>query len=83
MFLELNGTNLTSIMSFDSRSMQSLLNPKHSNLFSEEYPIFYKNKLEKGRADDIKFYYQNAIDTAIANDQTRSIEKIIEYLVKY
>ena len=57
MFLEINGTNLTSIMSFDSRSMQSLLDEKHSNLFSEEYPIFYKNKLEKGKPDNIKFYY--------------------------
>ena len=44
-------------MSFDSRSIQSLLDEKHSNLFSEEYPIFYKNKLEKGKPDNIKFYY--------------------------
>jgi len=57
MFLELNGTNLTSIMSFDSRSMQSLLDEKHADLFSEEYPIFYKNKMDKGKDDEHKFYY--------------------------
>ena len=48
-FLEFNGTNLTSIMSFDSRSMASLLNEKHTDLYSEEYPIFYKNKVDKGK----------------------------------
>lgn len=57
MFLELNGTNLTSLMSFDSRSMQSLLDEKHSNLFSEEYPIFYKNKIDKGKIGQHKYYY--------------------------
>jgi len=43
-FLELDGANMTSILSFDSRSMAALLAEKHKQYFSADFPIFYKNK---------------------------------------
>jgi len=51
-FLELNGTNMTSIMGFDSRSMSILLSDDNKALFSDEYPIFYKNKICKGNVEN-------------------------------
>jgi len=44
-FLELDGTNLTSILSFDSRSMEYLLDERFNEYFDKNYPIFYKNKI--------------------------------------
>lgn len=62
-FLELDGANMTSILSFDGRSMMHLLNEEvGGELFSEEYPIFYRNKIKKGNN---KYYYKNAIDRAL------------------
>ena len=44
-FLEFDGTNMASILSFDSRSMEHLLSDEFQDKFSDEYPIFYKNKI--------------------------------------
>jgi len=44
-FLELNGTNMVSILSFDSRSMSYLLSDQFAQHFSKEYPLFYRNKI--------------------------------------
>lgn len=44
-FLEFDGMNMTSILSFDGRSMKYLLDDKFSEYFSKEFPIFYKNKI--------------------------------------
>ena len=46
-FLELNGTNMASILSFDSKSMKILLDDKNKEHFQSEYPLFYKNKIQK------------------------------------
>lgn len=43
--LELDGSNITSLLSFDSRSMQYLLDDKFGEHFTEETPIFYKQKI--------------------------------------
>ena len=61
-FLELDGNNMTSILSFDSRSMERLLSDDFSEHFSDEYPVFYKNKLNKGTILKPKYFYRNAID---------------------
>ena len=45
---ELDGSNMVSILSFDSRSMSYLLNDQFKSFFSFEYPLFYKNKIQKG-----------------------------------
>jgi len=47
-FLELEKQNLVSVLSFDSRSIKTLLSEKHEHLFVSEYPIFYKTRDIKG-----------------------------------
>jgi len=74
---------MCAVMSFDSVSLSFLLNDSNSALFSEEYPIFYKNKNIKGRYQKDKYCYRNAIDIAIKYDQSRAVGAIINYLVKY
>ena len=44
-YLELDCSNLVSILSFDSGSMQFLLDEKFDDWFSEDFPLFYKNKI--------------------------------------
>ena len=46
-FLEFNGSNMISILSFDSRSTKSLTDEKHAEFFDEKFPIFYVNKIQK------------------------------------
>jgi hypothetical protein len=60
--MELDGTNMASILSFDGRSMSQLLSKEFEAHFSDEYPIFYKNKLNKGTNTKPKYFYRNAID---------------------
>ena len=61
-FLEFDGANMTSILSFDNRSMNRLLSDEFDEHFSAEYPIFYKNKLNKGTIHKPKYFFRNAID---------------------
>lgn len=63
-FLELDGTNLLSILSFDSRSMELLLSPDKERFFNEKYPLIYKNKMTK-KNNPNKFFYRSAIDNAL------------------
>lgn len=63
-FLELDGTNMASILAFDSRAMKYLLDEKHSDFFCDDYPLFYKNKMVKLNNRD-KFFYRSAIDMAL------------------
>ena len=44
-FLELNGSNMVSILSFDSRSLSFLLSDDFQEYFRDDYPMFYKNKI--------------------------------------
>jgi hypothetical protein len=71
-FLELNGTNMVTILSFDSRSMKSLLGEHNYKYFSCDYPIFYKNKIQKKDNKD-KFFYRSAIDLAIKTNQLSAV----------
>jgi len=58
---------MTSILAFDSGSMEALLNDNNSEYFDEKYPIIYKNKIPKKQGHD--YYYRTAIDTAMRNNQ--------------
>ena len=80
-FLELGGANFCSILSFDSMSMQSLLHDDNDKYFSEEYPIIYKNKMKK--KDGNGYYYTNAIENALKNNQVKAVNLLIKYIVKY
>ena len=85
-FLELNGTNMTSILSFDSRSMSYLLGDEFSSYFSKEYPLIYRNKIQKGKAkknQECKFFYRSAIDSALKCNQVKAVETIMQYVVDY
>lgn len=65
-FLELDGSNMASILAFDSGSVESLLSSENSKYFSSEFPIIYKNKIEKkGRQG---YYYLSAVDCALKNN---------------
>ena len=76
-YLELDGSNMASILSFDSGSMSYLLDDQFDSYFSDEFPIFYKNKIRKGTIvpfDDVKLYhisnkyfYRSAIDNSLRN----------------
>jgi len=81
-FLELDGANMASILSFDSKSLALLLNEKNSKYFHNEYPLFYKNKITKSNNQE-KYYYRSAIDNALRNNQIRAVGYIINYMVKY
>lgn len=45
---ELDGANMVSILSFESRSMQYLLSEKFNSNFDQSVPLFYKIKSQKG-----------------------------------
>ena len=40
-FLELDGSNMVSILSFDSNSIKQLLCEENEQYFNEEYPVVY------------------------------------------
>ena len=46
---------MTSILAFDSRSLSILLSDDNQHLFDPEYPIFYKNKINKGKIEKKSF----------------------------
>lgn len=81
-FLELDGTNMVTILSFDSRSLSVLLNDDHSSYFTPQFPLFYKSKIQKTDNKD-KFFYRSAIDMAIQNNQLTAASCILEYITKY
>ena len=51
--------NMVSMLSFDSRSMEFLLDDGFEEHFSVKYPIFYNNKIRKGDKDE--YFHTNAI----------------------
>ena len=79
-FLEFDGANMASILSFDSRSMNHLLDDTNNEHFTDEFPIFYRNKILKGKD---KYYYRSAIDRALRCNQVRAVSLIIKYIVRY
>lgn len=80
-FLELGCTNFCSLLAFDSWVMSYLLDDRHSEHFSEEYPIIFKNKFLKNNGK--KYYYTNAINIALKNHQIKAVQVLISYIVKY
>jgi len=58
---------MVSILAFDSGSMTHLLSEDNECYFSEEFPIIYKNKVEKKGGKG--FFFTTPIDYAIRNNQ--------------
>jgi len=65
--MELDGANLVSILSFDSRSMKHLLDDSNNQYFNSEFPLFYKNKITKSNNKD-KYFYRSAVGSALRNN---------------
>ena len=59
---------MVSILSFDSRSMSFLLSDKFEEHFSFDFPLFYRNKIQKGKDSESKFFYRSAIDSALRSN---------------
>lgn len=81
--MELNGSNFCSMLAFDSRSMMFLLGDQFKSHFTIRYPVFYQNKHNKGSFQKPKYFYRNAVDIALENNQSRSVQAIIDYIIKY
>ena len=81
-FLELDCSNMVSILAFDSRSMSYILDESNERFFDREYPLFYKNKICKHNNKD-KFFYRSAIDNALRTNQVSAIASMIKYITKY
>ena len=56
---------MVSILAFDSSTMKQLLSGQDPKYFSEEFPIFYRNKVLNSDDDE---EYNNAIDVAFAHN---------------
>jgi hypothetical protein len=61
--------------------MKYLLDKKFERFFSEEYPIIYKNKMLKKNGKE--YYYTNAIENALKNNQVHAVNLLINYIVKF
>jgi hypothetical protein len=73
---------MCSILAFDSASMDCLLSDKNKKYFNKKYPIIYKNKIPKKWGDEL-YYYSNAIDNALKNNQIKAVNMCIDYIVKF
>jgi hypothetical protein len=65
-FLEFDLANFCCMLAFNSRAMGVLLSKENSKYFTREFPVIYKNKMEK--RDGSGYYYSNAIETALRNN---------------
>ena len=71
-FLELGYKSMIPYISFDMRSIANILNEKNTEYFDKKFPIFYAG--EDGNSP---------IDIALENDQIRSVNLMINYVVQY
>jgi hypothetical protein len=91
--MELDGSNLLSVLAFDSRTMAHLLQEEFDDYFTEEFPLFYKQKIVKGkfipqegedsRKLNSKYMCKNALDNALAQNQVGAVRMVIGYITKY
>lgn len=81
-FLELDGSNMVSILAFDSGSMEVLLSDDNEKFFNPEYPVIYRTKIPK-KNNKSNYFYFSAIDNALKNNQIKAINLMIDYISKY
>ena len=79
---------MLSILAFDSFAIKSLLSDRYAEYFEPEYPLFYKNRYNAVRYDEVRgpvkvYRYNNAIDVAINNNAIRGVNLIIQHIVKH
>lgn len=71
-FLELGIKSMIPYLAFDSRSIRTLLSEENEKHFSADFPVFYKN--QDGTS---------AIDVCLGNNQIRSVNLMINYIIKF
>jgi hypothetical protein len=54
------------MLGFNSQAIENLLSEKNDKYFQKEFPVIYKNKMEK--RDGSGFYYSNVIENALKNN---------------
>ena len=77
---------MTTILAFDSKSLQYLLDEKHKKYFDTNFPIIYKTKIYRKineRNRQIDYYYKSAVDVALKNDQALGLSCIVEYIAQF
>ena len=84
---------MMSMLAFDSRSLVYLLSDQFDDYFSSDFPIFYRQKIQKGKPisysdphlfkKNNKYFFRSAIDNALKNNQVQGIQLIINYIVSY
>lgn len=79
--MEFDGSNVISVLSFESQALKYLLSVNFKKFFDPVYPLFYKNKYQ--RIGSNSNFYRNAIDGAINLNQAESIELIIKHICTY
>lgn len=77
-FLEFDGANILSVLSFDSKAVESLLHEDNEQYFSEEFPVIYQNKIIKKNGNG--YYLTNPIETALKNNQVAAVKSILKYI---
>ena len=58
---------MAAILAFDSKSIQSIIGEHNADYFTDEFPVFYRNKVAK-KNNPNKYFYRTAIDTALKNN---------------
>jgi hypothetical protein len=71
-FLELEKKSMINYLAFDSKCIHALLDDRNKPYFSREFPLFYK------QANG-----ESAIDDALEKNQIRSVNIMVEYILKY
>jgi hypothetical protein len=82
---------MVQILSFDSRSIRSLLDEKHAALFEDEFPIIFKLDTVKDESNQKMFHRcvregqpalkHSAIDNALDNNQIEATRLMINHVV--
>ena len=80
-YLELDCSNMVSILSFDTHYIKNLLNEENQKFFDNKFPIIYaiKMKSQKHRG----FEYTNAVEVALKRNQLEGVKFLLDYIVKY
>ena len=73
---------MTAILSFDSKSIHSIIGEHNDEFFTDEYPVFYRNKVAK-KNNPNKFFFRSAIDTAMKNNQVQAVHYMIDYIIRF
>jgi hypothetical protein len=79
--LELELSNLLTLISFDNKSIKALLAPDQLDKFDHTYPIFFKEKPKDLKDSSEKT--RTAIDIALEHNQIQAVDFMISYIVQY